>query len=931
MSTESHRSALIPPLRRAVAIGAWVALHAMAVAEPEADPAELPRVPPKDLAQAQKAFQVREGFRVEVAAAEPEVIDPVAIAFDERGRMFVAEMRGYPERREQALGRIKLLEDRDGDGRYEKATVFAEGLKWPTGVVCWKGGVFVSASPDILYFGDTDGDGVSDQRRVVITGFGAGLKRLNMQALVNGLQWGPDGRIYGSTASNGGLVKAADPKAKPIELRGSDFSFDPEKLDLRNESGTAQFGLTFDDYGRRYLCSNSRHLIAVMYSWPWNGVAGLPHPLVDIAVDGGAAEVYRISEVEPWRVVRTRWRVQGLVRGPVEGGGRAAGYFTSASGLTVYRGDAFAKDFLGNVFVGDVGSNLVHRKVIEFPKDRVQPVARRAKGEEKREFLASTDNWFRPVQCANGPDGALYIVDMYRETIEHPWSLPESIKKHLDLYSGNDRGRIWRVVPEKFERPALVDRSNHDMGQLLGGLNSGNGWERDTVSRLVLQRQEKEVGALLPGFIGRNTNDPRGRLQAMRLFERTRALGRLGPALLHERNPELRRHAVRLIPPAHLALLPPRASDPDPRVRFELALRLLDPKLEVDREIFATLARTSGGDPWILRTVALAARRREVLTDVVLRMEDLETAVTMLREAKAGTGDAALRPLFARAAKVAADGTSSADERKAAQWLLGVDAATSEETLWNWVDGEDRALAQVAAESLARRKPKEWETGVFTRWKRMAPGLREKFLGQMSPTALLAGLEEGAIRPSELSFQRRRGLLKHSEASVRKRAEAVLGALQVPERSEALAHFRKALLMKGESERGKLVFTQRCALCHERLEAQAPIGPDTASLRNKGAPMLLENIVVPDREVAPQFLLWEIRMKNGKSETGMIAEESAAGMTLYRADGTRRELARKEIDRLINLNRSLMPAGLEAGLSLQEMADLLAYLSGHGG
>ena len=336
--------------------------------EPEPDPGELPRIPPREPASAIQAFQLAPGFRVELVACEPQVVDPVAIAFDEDGRLFVAEMRGYPERREQALGRIRCLEDRDRDGHYEHSSVFAENLKWPTGIVCWKGGVFVTASPDILYLGDRDRDGVSDERRVVFTGFGEGLERLNMQALVNNLQWGPNGRIYGSTASNGGLVRVERSKGGGVNLRGSVFSFDPDKLGLRPESGTAQYGLSFGDFGRRYLCSNSRHLIAVMYSWPWNRTKGLPHPLVEIPVDGGAAEVYRISKVEPWRVVRTRWRVQGRVRGPVEGGGRAAGYFTSASGLTVYRGGLFGEEHQGSVFIGDVGSNLVHQKLIEFPR-----------------------------------------------------------------------------------------------------------------------------------------------------------------------------------------------------------------------------------------------------------------------------------------------------------------------------------------------------------------------------------------------------------------------------------------------------------------------------------------------------------------------------------------------------------------------------------
>ena len=137
------------------------------------------------------------------------------------------------------------------------------------------------------------------------------------------------------------------------------------------------------------------------------------------------------------------------MRGPVEGGGRVSGYFTAATGVTIYRGDALGAELLGNAFIADAGSNLIHRKRIRY--DAVQPGGARPKDEQKREFIASTDNWFRPVQFANGPDGCLYVADMYRETIEHPWSIPESIKKHLDLNSGNNRGRIWRIAPKGFK------------------------------------------------------------------------------------------------------------------------------------------------------------------------------------------------------------------------------------------------------------------------------------------------------------------------------------------------------------------------------------------------------------------------------------------------------------------------------------------------
>jgi len=387
---------------------------AMALAgEPQVDPARLPRVAPTAPDRALSTFRVKPGFRIELVAAEPLVVDPIALSFDENGRLYVVEMRDYSERRPEKLGRIRRLEDTDGDGRFDKSTVFAEGLPWPTAVICWNGGVFVGATPDILYCKDTDGDGVADERAVIFTGFASDYapfptNKLNVQALLNSLNWSLDNRIHGATSFNGGKVRLVDspyvrawldragaaPPAPgregqpegglaaarratsestlagfntPLDLRGRDFSFDPRTLRLRAESGGGQYGLSFDNHGRKFVCSNSSHLQTLMYEERYaagHGYYAMPRALVEIAVDGGAAPVYRISPDEPWRVIRTQWRVSGLVPGPVEGGGRPSGYFTGATGVTIYRGNAFPEDMVGDAFVADCGSNLVHRKKI---------------------------------------------------------------------------------------------------------------------------------------------------------------------------------------------------------------------------------------------------------------------------------------------------------------------------------------------------------------------------------------------------------------------------------------------------------------------------------------------------------------------------------------------------------------------------------------
>src|SRR3989449_3066863 len=228
--------------------GCWAAAGP---AGPPLEQKDLPRVPPVEATNVFKTFQIKKGFHLELVAAEPLVMDPIAMSFDENGRMFVVEMRDYSEMREvhPHLGRIRMLEDTNGDGVFDRATVYADDLPWPTGVICYDGGIFVAASPDILYFKDTNGDGVADARKVVFTGFGAGKgDKLNVQALLNGLTWGLDNRIHGQTSSNGGRVVPGDqPDAKPLDLNGRDFYFDPKTMIIEAETGGGQYGMCFDD------------------------------------------------------------------------------------------------------------------------------------------------------------------------------------------------------------------------------------------------------------------------------------------------------------------------------------------------------------------------------------------------------------------------------------------------------------------------------------------------------------------------------------------------------------------------------------------------------------------------------------------------------------------------------------------------------------
>jgi putative membrane-bound dehydrogenase-like protein len=470
-----------------------------------ADP--LPRIPSKEPGEALKTFLVRDGFEMQLLAAEPLVASPVAMEYDENGRAYVAEMRDYPytdkasdkpfvERtKDEPLGRIRLLEDTDGDGRCDKSTVFADGLSWPTGLALWKGGVYVVATPDLWYLKDTDGDGKADERRKVLTGF----RKFNVQAVINNLKWGLDGKIYGAGSSNGGQIRRGDASdSKPIAMTTADFRFDPrdEAGSFEVLSGGARFGNSFDDWGNRFICNIRNPIQHVVL--PRHYLARNPHlaarsPLNDVAESGDTVPVFRTSPPEPWRVMNSRRLANDATLASPRSETVAAGYMTSASGLTVYRGSAYPKEFYGSVFLGEVAGNLIHHQVLT-PRG-VTFTSQRS--EDGREFLTSTDNWFRPVNFVNAPDGTLHVLDMYRETIEHPWSIPDDIKAQLDLESGRDRGRIYRLAPIGFQPPKTPRLGKITTRELVALLTHADSWWRETAHRLLLEQQDRSAVAAL--------------------------------------------------------------------------------------------------------------------------------------------------------------------------------------------------------------------------------------------------------------------------------------------------------------------------------------------------------------------------------------------------------------------------------------------------
>jgi putative membrane-bound dehydrogenase-like protein len=608
-------------------------------------------------------FKVPKGFRVELVACEPAIVDPVAMAFDEDGRLFVAEMPGYPNAGVGTgtitSGKIKLLEDRDGDGFYEKSTLYADGLRFPMSAMPYKGGLLVAVAPDILHLKDTDGDGKADQRRILYTGFDLA----NIQQLVNSLQWGLDNWVYGVAGGYGGSIRSAEkPGAAAVTLRGRSFRFRPDiPGSLEPTSGGGQYGLTADAWGRWFTATNSQHLRHIVLpdqALRRNPALPVRAVTLDIPDHGPACKVYRVSPFEAWRVERTRRRREGkdasrfpsteLVPG---------GYSTSTCSPLVYDATLFPEAYRGNVFVCDPANNLIHRDVL-VPKGATFTARR---GEADCEFLASTDNWFRPVWLSLGPDGAMYVLDFYREVIETPLSLPEDIKKRVNLQS-RKRGRIWRVLPEKAKRRPRPKLSKARSEELVKHLADDNAWWRMTAQRLLVERQDKGAVKALESM-ARQKRSAVGRAHALWTLEGLKALpDRLIEEALKDEEAGVREQALRLAEerlPRAPALLPAvarLAGDAAPRVRFQAALTLGASAGKERLPTLAALLRNPASDSWT-QTAVLSSCGKQAPELLVTLVGDAQ-----FRSSPADRQRQAVLPVAALAA-------ATADEARLASML----------------------------------------------------------------------------------------------------------------------------------------------------------------------------------------------------------------------------------------------------------------------
>lgn len=936
--------------------------------------------------QARASLRVEPGLRVELVAAEPLTVSPVAFAFDGPRRMFVVENRGYPDPKEGSIdtreGRVALLEDTDGDGRMDKRTEFATGLGLVNGIVLWRGGMFVTAAPDILYLKDNDGDGIADERRVVLTGFDI---TKTAQIRVASPTLGLDGKIYVTCGLNGGKVTSPlHPERAPVVFTGQDGRFDPDTLVYEKTGGRGQFGLAFDAFGRRFVTDNRRPILHVVLE-PWhlqrNPDFAFGETMQEVSKVQAEAKVMPISGASI-----TADFIPKLMAAP------HTGTFTSACGITIFGGTGLTPAHPGDAFICEPAQNLVQRQTLRPDGATFRAEARWEGGGE---FLASTDVWFRPVFAAGGPDGALYVADMYRREIDHPRYVPEEARGLLDFESGKDRGRIWRVVRDgprgETKTPAPDD--------LVAGLESADEWWRARAQRLIIERNAQDLAPAIAKVAAR------GKLAA----SRTRALWTLSglkelsgetlAAAIVDRDARVREQAVllaggRWAAPKDLSRgFLAAADDEDARVRFVVALALGAAKDNVGVPALAAIALRDGMDRWVRAAVlsGVAGNALQELAGELRRGRDRHPGSYALMIEQVGriygtkSSEAAcrdfLRPILAEggpplASLAAVNGlaeglrmrsgkkltldslVSGPDRRGLASLFLAAGRLAANEgapkadrlaALMLLSHGDFAAAGDALARALGARQPPEIQQQAIRaierlgdprgaellvakeNWAGFTPPVREAAVAALGArpaltAALFAAIKSGAVSPLEVSATRRAQLLKHSDPALRREAEAIFQQVESGDRMKVYQRLRAGFAPGADIANGRAAFTRVCSACHTHRGAGGKVGPDLTGVRNQPADALLLHIIVPNYEVAPNYQTTTVTTQDGRTIAGALVSETETSLTLRTATGAEETILRSGVTSLTATGVSLMPDGLEQAMTPDELANLIGFL-----
>jgi len=975
----------LPRMRSSIHVWRLLVSALPCVSSAIAQPREAAWSPEKTLA----SIQLDGPYETRLAAAEPLVRDPVEMCWDEHGHCYVADMIDYPLGGPDGtpLSRVQRLIDEDGDGRFDRAATFADKLDHVQGLLPHRGGLIATTRTQVLFLKDTDGDGVADVRRPLIGGFNPSFSQLQ----ISSPRWGLDGEVY----FNNGLdskqiypVAGDGSEGAKTDIARSNLRWDPETDGLHAAAGFGQFGGAFDDWGRHYCSSNrSPVMFAVVPPELLAGGGGTARPpWENIAPHGPASRVF------PLQITHTTSDAH-------------SGTNTSACGLGVYRAELMP-ELAGDIFVCDPTGQLITR----FSKPAANGGSlTTARTGNQTEFFRSSDEWCRPVNMTTGPDGALYVCDIYRRFIDHARFFPDEFVKSHDMRQGENEGRIWKIVP-KGAGSGKVSAAPADTAGLVAWLSHPNAWQRETAQRLLRERatEPASISDTLDALAGSKPASPLAKLHTLWLHATLAARNKTAtaPLLTLTENPSagLAENII-LIAQKHPAyfgdhrkeVIARAAAAGGTRARM-LALLVTRPETdEIDGTIKA-LADATGDldDPWFQQAVmihltghdgAFTAKLLEgdfsreasetragflrdlaAMTAASKDRQDLDAMLASFRRApgellwwkaslleglaqglpKGGyksLADFASTPppagddprkeipgLLERAGAIIADASLPDELRIASMPLLSQQPyETAAPVLKELVSGRQPAAISRAAFAILRKHgAKKTAPLLYEILPSANPALRQKIIAMLGNDAttlpdMLRRMDRGEVPKSLVDAETRWRFLQSKNPEIKELAEKLFER-PAEDRAAVIQAYLPAADAKGDSSRGRELFTQLCSACHTYQGHGSSVGPDISDVRAKDKRALINDILDPNRMIEARWSAYLVKLKDGRTLSGIIDSETPAAVVLKMPGGVSETINRSDLSAMESLDASLMPVGLEGGISVDQMADLLAFL-----
>jgi putative membrane-bound dehydrogenase-like protein len=956
--------------------------------------------------EAVRRMVVPAGFHVEVVACEPMVRQPISASFDERGRLWVLEYLQYPvpagltpvtvdqylrteydripeppPRGPRGADRIKILEDTDGDGRADKATIFVEGLNLASGLAVGHGGVFVGQAPYLLFYPDKDRDDRPDgDPEVLLAGFGL----QDAHATVNSMTWGPDGWLYGA---QGSTVTA---RIRGHEFQQGIWRYHPRtrQFELFAEGGGNTWGLDFDKSGNAFGSSNGAYIMFHMIQGGYY--------LKGFAKHGPLHNPHAYGYFGPV-----------AYQGPKRGG------HVTPGGI-VYKGDGLPPPFHGAFIAGNLLSNTVYWHVLDRAGSTFQ-------ARHGGTLIDARDRWFRPIDLLTGPDAAVYVVDWY-----------DKRAAHLDPRDTWDRtnGRIYRVVYGESRKVPPFDLAKRSSADLVALRTSTNDWFAAEARRLLAERRDPSI---VPGLKALLDAD-RDETLALRDLWALYASGGLDDAyalqLLGHPVAGVRRWTIRLLGDEHrmnqslrATLLALADREPDSMVRSQLAsscqrwesrdaIPILDRlarrdedtkdphipdviwwaferQLQHDREAVVAALSTAGSQRApLIRNAVLARAARALASDG--SAGDFEACARLLAAAPGKTEigrileglDAGLNgrhsvvvpaPLVERlaaiwkgslpapsimltrlcarlgnqsaleaAARLAGDGRASEPSRAAMIELLGqLGRPEDMAILIEIFENDSRPAIQLAAlAALGQFQQPTIAPVLLTHYRGGTPAVRERILGLLCTRSSWAGIlldavARGAIKPAELTTGHVQRIAQLSDRALLDRLEKLWGKVPragSPQKLQRIAEVRGLLPEgdKGDAARGKPIFKENCAKCHKLFDEGETIGPDLTGADRFNLEFLLTSLIDPSALVRKEYEAQTVALRDGRVMSGLIIEESDRLITLVDGTGQKTAITRDSVEAIRPSEVSLMPEGLLDKLTEPQMRDLFRYIQSSG-